>query len=85
LRSAARSQPVGALHTLALIGGVLPRWLAGVSVVAGILLFLQGFGLRGIIGTYGLVLDLIGFGLFWLFVLIGSAMLLGDRRTVSTS
>jgi len=58
---------------------VLPRWLAWISIVAGILLFLQGFGLGGVIGTYGLVLDLIGFVLFLLFVLLSSAILLTDR------
>jgi len=58
---------------------VLPRWLAWVSVVGGILLCLQGFGLGGVIGTYGLVLDLIGFVLFLLFVLLSSAILLRDR------
>jgi hypothetical protein len=58
---------------------VLPRWLAWISIVGGIFLFLQGFGLGGIIGTYGLVLDLIGFVLFLLFVLLSSAILLRDR------
>jgi hypothetical protein len=58
---------------------VLPRWLAGIPVASGILLFLQGFGLGGIIGTYGLVLDLIGFVLFLLFVVLSSATLLRDR------
>jgi hypothetical protein len=62
---------------------VLPRWLAWIAVVGGILLFLQGFGLGGIIGTYGLVIDLIGFVLFLLFVLISSAILLRERRAVS--
>jgi Domain of unknown function (DUF4386) len=56
--------------------GVLPRWLAWMSVAGGILLFLQGFGLGGIIGTYGLVIDLVGFVLFLLFVLLSSVMLL---------
>lgn len=59
---------------------VLPRWLAWISIVSGILLFLQGFGLGGIIGTYGLVLDLIGFVLFLLFVLLSSTILFTDRR-----
>lgn len=58
---------------------VLPHWLAWICVVGGILLFLQGFGLGGIIGTYGLVLDLIGFVLFLLFVLLSSAILLSRR------
>jgi hypothetical protein len=64
---------------LLLPSGILPRWLAWMAVVSGILLFLQGFGLGGVIATFGLVLDLIGFVLFLLFVLISSAMLLRDR------
>ena len=52
----------------------LPRWLAWVAVVSGSLLFLQGFGLGGVIATYGLVLDLIGFVLFLLFVFLSSAI-----------
>ena len=55
---------------------VLPRWLAWIAVVSGTLLFLQGFGLGGVIGTYGLVLDLIGFVLFLFFVLVSSVVLL---------
>ena len=58
---------------------LLPRWLAWIAVTAGTFLFVQGFGLGGVIGTYGLVLDLIGFLLFLLFVLLSSAILLRDR------
>ena len=58
---------------------VLPRWLAWMSVIGGVLLFLQAFGLGGVIGTYGLVIDLIGFVLFLLFVLLSSAILMRDR------
>jgi hypothetical protein len=58
---------------------VLPRWLAWISVIGGVLLFVQAFGLGGVIGTYGLVLDLMGFVLFLLFVLLSSAILLRDR------
>jgi uncharacterized protein DUF4386 len=58
---------------------VLPRWLAWIAVTAGTFLFAQGFGLGGVIGTYGLVLDLIGFLLFLLFVLLSSVILLRDR------
>jgi hypothetical protein len=64
---------------------VLPRWLAWIAVISGTLLFLQGFGLGGVIGTYGLVLDLIGFVLFLLFVLFSSAILLRDRGPARTT
>lgn len=56
--------------------GVLPRWLGWVSIVAGATLFLQCFGLGGVIGTFGLVLDLIGFVLLLAFVLVSSAIML---------
>ncbi len=56
--------------------GVLPRWLGWASILAGILFFLQGFGLGGVIGSFGLVLDLIGFVLFLIFVLVSSVILL---------
>jgi hypothetical protein len=59
---------------------VMPRWLAWIAVVSGTLLFLQGFGLGGVIGTYGLVLDLIGFVLFLLFVLLSSAIAIRNER-----
>lgn len=59
---------------------ILASWLAWISLAGGVLLFLQGFGLGGIIASYGLVLDLIGFVLFLLFVLLSSAILLRDRR-----
>jgi hypothetical protein len=55
---------------------VLPRWLASMAIVAGAFLFLQGFGLGGVIATFGLVLDLIGFLLFLLFVLLSSILAL---------
>jgi len=61
---------------------VLPRWLARIAVVGGIMFLLQGFGLGGVIGTYGLAIDLIGFVLFLLFVALSSAILLGDRGPV---
>lgn len=58
---------------------VLPRWLAWISIIGGTLLFLQVFGLGGVIGTYGLVLDLIGFVLCLLFVVLSTAIMLRDR------
>ena len=62
--------------------GVLPRWLGWVSIVAGVLFFLQGFGLGGVIATFGLVLDLIAFVLFLFFVLASSVILLRRRDAV---
>ena len=65
-----------AAGVLVLDSGVLPRWLGWVSILAGILFFLQGFGRGGVIATFGLVLDLIGFGLFLIFVLVSCVILL---------
>jgi hypothetical protein len=42
--------------------------------------FLQGFGLGGVIATFGLVLDLIGFLLFLIFVLVSSVIFLTRER-----
>jgi hypothetical protein len=64
-----------ATGVLVLRSGVLPRWLAWVSILAGSMLFLQGFGLGGIIASFGLVLDLIGFLLLLAFVLASSVIL----------
>ena len=61
---------------LVIDSGVLPRWLGWISILVGALFFLQGFGLGGVIGTFGLVLDLIGFVLLLIFVLESSALLL---------
>jgi hypothetical protein len=58
---------------LALSSGAFSRGLAWIAVIGGTLLFLQGFGLGGVIGTYGLAIDLVGFLLFLLFVLLSSA------------
>jgi hypothetical protein len=63
--------------------GVLPRWLGWVSILAAPLLFLQAFGLGGVIASFGLVLDLIGFVLLLVFVLISSVILLGRERSVA--
>ena len=63
-----------AAGVLVIDSGVLPRWLGWVSVLVGVLFFLQGFGLGGVIATFGLVLDLIGFVLFLIFVLVSSVI-----------
>jgi hypothetical protein len=60
--------------------GVLPRWLGWASILAGITFFLQGFGLGGVTGSFGLVLDLIGFVLFLIFVLVSSVILLTRKN-----
>lgn len=60
--------------------GVLPRWLGWTSVLAGIMFFLQGFGLGGVIANVGLVLDLIGFVLLLIFVLVSSVIALTRER-----
>ena len=52
------------------------KWLAYVAMIAAIFLFLQGFGLGGVIASFGLVFDLIGFVLFLLFVLVSSVIML---------
>jgi hypothetical protein len=62
---------------------VLPRWLGWVSILAGILLFLQAFTLGGVIATFGVVVDIIGFVLLLIFVLASSVILL--RRGSSRS
>ena len=61
-----------AAGVLVIGSGVLPRWLGWASILAGILFFLQGFGRGGVISSFGLVLDLIGFVLFLIFVLVSS-------------
>jgi hypothetical protein len=57
---------------------VLPRWLGWVALLIAPLLFLQGFGLGGVIATFRLILDLIGSLLLLIFV-IGSSVT-GVRR-----
>ena len=59
--------------------GVLPRWLGG-PILTAPLLFLQAFGLGGVIASFGLVLDLIGFVLLLLFVLVSSIIFLRRER-----
>ncbi len=62
---------------------VLPRWLGWVSILAGILLFLQAFTLGGVIATFGVVVDVAGFVLLLIFVLASSVILLrrGNSRS----
>jgi uncharacterized protein DUF4386 len=69
---------------LVLRTGVLPRWLGWVAVLAAPFLVLQAFGLGGVIATFGLVLDLIGFVLLLVFVAASSAVLLRRPRRQTT-
>jgi hypothetical protein len=46
------------------------------------MLFLQGFGLGGVIASFGLILDLIGFVLFLIFVLVSSVIMLTRENAV---
>lgn len=71
-----------AAGVLVIGSGVLPRWLGWASILAGILFFLQGFGLGGVISSFGLVLDLIGFVLFLIFVLVSSVILLTRQNAL---
>jgi hypothetical protein len=54
-------------------------------IVAGILFFLQGFGLGGVIALFGLVLDLIAFTLFLIFILVSSVILLRRQSAVAST
>jgi hypothetical protein len=68
---------------IVLRSGVLPRWLGQISILAGVMFFLQAFGLGGVIASFGLVLDIIGFVLFLIFVLASSIIFLRRGPAVS--
>lgn len=62
---------------LLIIGsGVLPRWVGWLALLAAPCLLVQGFGLGGVIATFGLIVDILGFVLLLAFVLLSSIMLL---------
>ena len=65
--------------------GVMPRWLGQISIVAALMFFLQAFGLGGVIASFGLVLDIIGFVLFLIFVLASSIIFLRRQTPVSNT
>ena len=70
---------------IVLKSGVLPRWLGRISLAAGLMFFLQAFGLGGVIASFGLVLDIIGFVLFLIFVLASSVIFLRRQTAVSNT
>jgi Domain of unknown function (DUF4386) len=51
-----------------------PRWLGWLAIAASPFLFLQAFGLGGVVSNVGLALDLIGFLLLLVFVAATSVM-----------
>ena len=70
-----------AAGVLILRAGDMPRWLGWVAVVTAPFLILQAFGLGGVIATFGLALDLVGFLLLLVFVVATSVA--GYRLTTS--
>lgn len=74
-----------AAGALVLASGALPRWLGWLAIVAAPLLFVQGFGLGGVIAEFGLVVDLFAFLFLLIFVLASSAILLVRDRPVATA
>jgi hypothetical protein len=70
---------------LVIRSAVLPRWLGQVLILVAALLFLQGFGLGGVIAGFGLVLDLIGFVLLLVVVLVSSVIMLTRGNPKSAS
>jgi hypothetical protein len=64
---------------------VLPRWLGWVAILASPFLFVQGFGLGGVVDSFGLVLDLIGFLLVLVFVLLSSIILLNRGHSAANT
>jgi hypothetical protein len=75
---------LSAAALLAMRSAVLPRWLSWLAILAAIFLFLQGFGLGGVIASFGLVFDLIGFVSFLVFVFASSVTMLRRQRAVDT-
>jgi hypothetical protein len=70
-----------AAGVLILRAGDVPRWLGWVAVATAPFLLLQAFGLGGVIATFGLALDLVGFLLLLVFVVATSVA--GYRLTTS--
>jgi hypothetical protein len=70
---------------LALETGVFPRRLGWVAVAASPFLFLQAFGLGGVVANFGLALDLVGFLLVLIFVLVSSVLGLTRRHVTAAA
>jgi hypothetical protein len=65
-----------AIGRLILTSGMFPRWLGWGAMLIAALFVVQGFGLGGIVATFGLVVDIVGFLLFLLFVVATSSIML---------
>lgn len=65
--------------------GVMPRWLGWTAVAFAVLFVVQGFGLGGVIGTFGLVVDLLGWLLFLAFVVATSITMLRRSESPASS
>jgi hypothetical protein len=63
----------------------LPRWLGWLAIAASPFLFLQAFGLGGVVSNFGLALDLIGFLLLLVFVAATSVVGLMRIRSVAAT
>jgi len=70
---------------LAFRQSLLPRWLVSVAIVAAVFMFLQGFGLGGVVATFGLAFDLVGFVLLLVFVAASSVIALRTHDTTPNS
>ena len=68
---------------LQILEAVLSRWLGWVGIAASPFLFLQAFGLGGVVSNAGLGLDLIGFLL--LLVFVAATSVIGLRREPSAA
>jgi hypothetical protein len=59
--------------------GVLPKILGWTMLVVAALFVVQGFGLGGVIATFGLAVDLVGFLLLLIFITTSSVLLTRRR------
>ena len=65
--------------------GLLPRWLGWVAIAASPFLLVQAFGLGGVVANFGLALDLVGFLLLLIFVLVSSVIGLSSRSVATAA